>query len=298
MSEISLLDGSIGQELVKRAGKAPTPLWSTTVMIDQPEILRDVHAEYFNVGASVATTNTYPVLHDRLVRAGLQDQIETLWAQAVKSARSARDAHGSGRIAGSIGPLVASYRPDICPSPAEAEELYRDVVAALAPHVDVLLIETMSSVDQADGALRAAMKSGLPVWLAVSVEDFDGSKLRSGENLADLAPVLNRHDTDAILINCSRPEAVSTAVDIAAQFGRTSGAYANGFTKISQGFLQEAPTVDALQERSDLSPAAYADFAMGWIDQGATIVGGCCEVGPNHIAELAARITAAGHQIV
>ena len=298
MSEISLLDGSIGQELVKRAGKAPTPLWSTTVMIDQPEILRDVHAEYFNVGASVATTNTYPVLHDRLVRAGLQDQIETLWTQAVKSARSARDAHGSGRIAGSIGPLVASYRPDICPSPAEAEELYRDVVAALAPHVDVLLIETMSSVDQADGALRAAMKSGLPVWLAVSVEDFDGSKLRSGENLADLAPVLNRHDTDAILINCSRPEAVSTAVDIAAQFGRPFGAYANGFTKISQGFLQEAPTVDALQERSDLSPAAYADFAMGWIDQGATIVGGCCEVGPNHIAELAARITAAGHQIV
>ena len=298
MSEISLLDGSIGQELVKRAGKAPTPLWSTTVMIDQPEILRDVHAEYFNVGASVATTNTYPVLHDRLVRAGLQDQIETLWAQAVKSAQSARNAHGSGRIAGSIGPLIASYRPDICPSPAGAEGLYRDVVAALAPHVDVLLIETMSSVDQADGALRAAMKSGLPVWLAVSVEDFDGSKLRSGENLADLAPVLNRHDTDAILINCSRPEAVSTAVDIAAQFGRPFGAYANGFTKISQGFLQEAPTVDALQERSDLSPAAYADFAMGWIDQGATIVGGCCEVGPNHIAELAARITAAGHQIV
>ena len=298
MSEISLLDGSIGQELVKRAGKAPTPLWSTTVMIDQPEILRDVHAEYFNVGASVATTNTYPVLHDRLVRAGLQDQIETLWTQAVKSARSARDAHGSGRIAGSIGPLIASYRPDICPSAAEAEELYRDVVAALAPHVDVLLIETMSSVDQADGALRAAMKSGLPVWLAVSVEDFDGSKLRSGENLADLAPVLNRFDTDAILINCSRPEAVSTAVDIVAQFGRPFGAYANGFTKIAQGFLKDAPTVDALQERSDLSPAAYADFAMGWIDQGATIVGGCCEVGPDHIAELAARIKAAGHHIV
>lgn len=298
MSEITLLDGSIGQELVKRAGKAPTPLWSTTVMIDQPDILRDVHAEYFNVGASVATTNTYPVLHDRLVRAGLQDQIETLWAQAVKSAQSARNAHGSGRIAGSIGPLIASYRPDICPSAAEAEELYRDVVDTLAPHVDLLLIETMCSVDQADGALRAAMKSGRPVWLAVSVEDFDGSKLRSGENLADLAPVLNRHDTDAILINCSRPEAVSTAVDIVAQFGRPFGAYANGFTKIAQGFLKDAPTVDALQERSDLSPAAYADFAMGWIDQGATIVGGCCEVGPDHIAELAARIKAAGHHIV
>ena len=298
MSKISLLDGSIGQELVKRAGKAPTALWSTMVMIDQPEMVRDVHTEYFNVGASVATTNTYPVLYDRLVREGLEDQMETLWSRAINSACAARDAHGSGRVAGSIGPLIASYRPDICPPAAEAEESYGDIVAALAPHVDLLLIETMSSVDQAEGALRAATKSGLPIWLAVSVQDFDGSKLRSGENLAELAPVLNRHDTDAILINCSRPEAVSTAVDISAQFGQPFGAYANGFTKITQGFLKEAPTVDALQERSDLSPAAYADFAMGWIEQGATIVGGCCEVGPDHIAELAMRITAAGHEIV
>lgn len=298
MSKISLLDGSIGQELVKRAGKAPTALWSTMVMIDQPEMVRDVHIEYFNVGASVATTNTYPVLYDRLVREGLEDQMETLWSRAINSACAARDVHGSGRVAGSIGPLIASYRPDICPPAAEAEESYGDIVAALAPHVDLLLIETMSSVDQAEGALRAATKSGLPIWLAVSVQDFDGSKLRSGENLAELAPVLNRHDTDAILINCSRPEAVSTAVDIAAQFGQPFGAYANGFTKITQGFLKEAPTVDALQERSDLSPAAYADFAMGWIEQGATIVGGCCEVGPDHIAELAMRITAAGHEIV
>lgn len=298
MSKISLLDGSIGQELVKRAGKAPTALWSTMVMIDQPEMVRDVHTEYFNVGASVATTNTYPVLYDRLVREGLEDQMETLWSRAINSACAARDAHGSGRVAGSIGPLIASYRPDICPPAAEAEESYGDIVAALAPHVDILLIETMSSVNQAEGALRAAKKSGLPIWLAVSVQDFDGSKLRSGENLAELTPVLNRHDTDAILINCSRPEAVLTAVDIAAQFGQPFGAYANGFTMITQGFLKEAPTVDALQERSDLSPATYADFAMGWIEQGATIVGGCCEVGPDHIAELAMRITAAGHEIV
>ena len=72
-------------------------------------------------------------IREQSITHGLEDQIETLWARAVKSARSARDAHGSGRIAGSIGPLVASYRPDICPSPAKAEELYRDVVAALSP---------------------------------------------------------------------------------------------------------------------------------------------------------------------
>jgi S-methylmethionine-dependent homocysteine/selenocysteine methylase len=56
--------------------------------------------------------------------------------------------------------------------------------------------------------------------------------------------------------------------------------------------------VDALSERHDLGPAEYAKFAMHWIDQGATIVGGCCEVGPEHIQELAKQIKDAGHNIV
>jgi S-methylmethionine-dependent homocysteine/selenocysteine methylase len=101
-----------------------------------------------------------------------------------------------------------------------------------------------------------------------------------------------------VLINCSRPEAVAAALEIIKGFGKPFGAYANGFTRISEGFLKDAPTVDALEQRTDLGPEAYADFAMGWVGQGATIVGGCCEVGPAHIAELARRLKEAGHEIV
>ncbi|MBT5317970.1 MAG: homocysteine S-methyltransferase, partial [Rhodobacteraceae bacterium] len=90
MKDITLLDGSIGQELVKRAGKKPTAMWSTAVLIDQPNLVREVHNDYFSAGASVATTNTYPVLKDRLEREGLADQIETLWARAVQTACAAR----------------------------------------------------------------------------------------------------------------------------------------------------------------------------------------------------------------
>ena len=96
MKDITLLDGSIGQELVKRAGKKPTAMWSTAVLIDQPNLVREVHNDYFSAGASVATTNTYPVLKDRLEREGLADQIETLWARAVQTACAARQAHGAG----------------------------------------------------------------------------------------------------------------------------------------------------------------------------------------------------------
>ena len=298
MTEITLLDGSIGQELVKRAGDKPTPLWSTTVMIDKPHLVSEVHDLYFDAGASVASTNTYPVLYDRLSAANLQEQRFQLWASAVEAAKDARDKCGSGRVAGAIGPLIASYRPDICPPAAEAEELYAEIVSALQEACDLLLIETMSSIDQADGALRAAKKSHLPVWVSFSVDDFDGSKLRSGEALSDIIPVLKTHAPDAVLINCSRPEAVSDGLKIVSQMGFPFGAYANGFTHISDGFLETRPTVDALSARQDLSPAEYARFAMEWIAQGATIVGGCCEVGPEHIKELAEQIKQAGHIII
>jgi len=102
----------------------------------------------------------------------------------------------------------------------------------------------------------------------------------------------------AILLNCSPPEAITQGLPHIAGFGLPFGAYANGFTRISEGFLGAAPTVDALEQRGDLTPAAYAATAMGWIDAGATIVGGCCEIGPDHIAELARRIREAGHEIV
>ena len=294
MTNIILLDGSIGQELVKRAGDRPTPLWSTQAMIDHPDLVREVHDAYFAAGATIATTNTYTVLRDRLARIGLQDEMARLSDVAVTAARAARDTNGVGLIAGAIGPLFASYRPDLCPPADEAAAIYAEPIGLMKDHVDLFLIETVASVLHAEGGLRAACGLGKPVWLAVTVADNNGTRLRSGEPVADLTPLLETHLVDAVLVNCSSPEAVSAALEIVKGFGKPYGAYANGFTKISDGFLQEAPTVDALQQRTDLGPAAYADFVMDWVANGATIVGGCCEIGPDHIAELARRIRGGG----
>lgn len=298
MSDITLLDGSIGQELVKRSGDRATPLWSTRVMIDRPDLVAAVHLDYFNAGATVATTNTYAVHRSRLVRVGLEDEVLSLLDVAVDQAKQARDAHGRGRIAGALGPLLATYRPDLKPDPDEAEHKFGELVAAMAQHVDLFLIETVSSILEAKGVLRATQHSGKPVWLALTVNDDDGTHLRSGEPLTDIVPLLDCFDPEAVLLNCSRPEAITQGMAILAGFGRTCGGYANGFTRISDGFLKDAPTVDALEQRVDLGPSVYADHAMRWVEQGASIVGGCCEVGPEHIAELARRLRAAGHRIV
>ena len=298
MTEITLLDGGMGQELVARSGDAPTPLWSTQVMIDHPGLVRQVHEDYFGAGASVATTNTYAIHRDRLVKAGIEDRFAALHTQALAEAAAARAAHGSGRIAGSIGPLVASYRPEAHPPYAEAVRKYAEVAAILAPAVDILLAETVASLAHASAILEGAGGQGRPVWLSVTVDDEDGSRLRSGEPLRDLEPVLRGGGAGAVLANCSAPEAMAAAMKVFGTFGLPYGAYANGFQQITKEFLKDSPTVDVLHARPEMTPALYADFAMRWVDMGATIIGGCCETTPAHIAEIAARLRATGHRIV
>ncbi|MBT3467541.1 MAG: homocysteine S-methyltransferase family protein [Rhodobacteraceae bacterium] len=286
-----ILDGGMGQELVARAGKA-TSLWSVQALLDAPEVVRQVHDEYFAAGADIATTNSYSVLPDRLEPHGMLDRLEELVRLACQLATDAREAHGSGMVAGGLGPQGFSYQPDKAPPAEQAAEVYANLAQIQAQYVDVHLLETMSSVDQARGGLMGAGVTGKPVWVALSVRDDDGTRLRSGELLSDVTPLLEEFNPAAVFINCSKPEAVDTAVPILAKSGRLVGAYANGFTGIAANFNKVGATVDMLSARRDLDPNAYADFADGWAAHGATIIGGCCEVGPAHIAELSRRLKA------
>lgn len=297
MATITLLDGGMGQELVARSGDDPTPLWATRVMIDHPGLVRNIHADYFAAGATVATTNTYAIHHDRLERFGMDPLFHALHLRALAEAHEARAAHGSGLIAGSMGPLVATYRPEVTLPVAVAAPKYAEIAQILAPHVDLFLFETLASVEMCEGAVKGAAGLGKPVWLSATVDDHDGSKLRSGEALTDLARLVETYPIAAVLANCSVPEAMSDAMAGLKTLGLPFGAYANGFTHISGNFLKDAPTVSELTHRHDLTPEKYADFALSWVKMGATIVGGCCEVGPAHIRHLAERLHAAGHSI-
>ena len=293
MTNITLLDGGMGQELVHRAGDSPTPLWSTQVMVDHPGMVADVHRDFTAAGATIATTNTYAIHRDRLEGTPIAPRFADLHAMALAEARVS----GARRIAGSIGPLKASYRPDLHPEADAAAPIYAEIAQMIGPSCDLILCETVASLTHAEAVLRGAAAGGKPVWLALTVNDSDGTRLRSGEALADVLDYA-RAGAAAVLVNCSTPEAIPAALDVLKECGLPFGAYANAFERITEDFLKDKPTVDALQKRRDMTPEAYADHVMGWVAQGATIVGGCCEVSPAHIAEIARRLTAAGHTIV
>ena len=293
---IVLLDGGVGQELYRRSTRPAAPLWSVQVMMDEPHLVEAVHLDFIEAGARIITVNTYTATPHRLTREGLPDKFEALQGAAFAAAASAREKSGQAvRIAGCLPPLVGSYRADLTPPEDECLANYRRIVAVQADHVDLFLCETMLSAAEARAATVAAAESGKPVWTALSVDDADGSVLRSGEGVAEGARAAVDAGADAVLINCSSPEAVTTAMPLLAGIGVPFGGYANGFVSIAA--MQPGGTVEALEARDDLGPATYADHAMGWIASGAAIVGGCCEIGPGHIAALSQRLAAEGHEL-
>jgi S-methylmethionine-dependent homocysteine/selenocysteine methylase len=150
----------------------------------------------------------------------------------------------------------------------------------------------MSSITEARAACTAAAESGKPVWVALTVSDEYPQQLRSGESLKDALLVLDSFDTQATLLNCSQPEAISACWPLLNTKQRKIGAYANGF--ISVDSLYPGDTVEELEMRQDMSPQQYAKHAMDWVRNGASIIGGCCEIGPEHIKALYSSLCSEG----
>lgn len=294
---ITLLDGGMGQELLKRSSKEITPLWSTQVMIDDPEIVYELHADFIRAGSRVITLNAYTMTPERLARDAQIEDFEKLQLAAVSAATRARNSVGipGVRIAGCLPPLVASYHAEVAPEYEAMLESYSKIVSIQAPHVDLFLCETMSSIAEAKAALVTAKKSGLPVWVSLTIEDNGQSVLRSGEPLVEAIAMLDEFGADAKLLNCSKPEAISASWSKMKSDQGLTGAYANGFTSIDS--LIPGGTVKSMETRSDLDPAAYAEFALQWAHDGASLIGGCCEVGPAHIIELAKRLREKGYSV-
>ena len=288
MKKIALLDGGMGQELIRRSAKPPHALWSAQILMDEPELVEAVHREFINAGARIITLNSYSATPERLAPHGKGDWFEPLQQRAMELANRAREttqrSDAPVKIAGCLPPLFTSYRGDLAPGFDDCLKQYRAIAETQAGSVDLFLCETMSSIREGKAAAIAAVETGLPTWLSFTLEDSAERRLRSGELLSDALSAVSDIGLDAVLLNCSAPETITGAIETLTKTFPKTGAYANGFTSVAP--LQPGGTVEVLNARKDLDPAAYAAHAIKWIEAGAQIVGGCCEVGPAHIAHL------------
>lgn len=299
MKNIVLLDGGVGQEIYKRAGKPPHPMWASQVMMDQPDIVKEVHQDYIRAGSKVITVNSYTSTPTRLQRDGKPEWFEKLQNQALTIAADAINELGAEaddvQIAGCLPPLVASYTSNDR-SFADIKHEYEQIVALQAPVVDLLLIETISNIKEAQAAIEAALETGKTVFMSFTLADTNPNQLRSGETIKKMLSSVNHYSLDALLFNCSFPETISNGLKAIGHLDKPFGGYANGFTSVEP--LKPGKTVDILSARHDMHEQKYAQHAMEWVQAGATIIGGCCEVGPSHIDYLRKELQQKGYNIV
>jgi len=287
-SRIRILDGAMGTELKARGAAVPdyrSSAWSAVALVHDPGTVKQVHRDYIEAGADVVTANNYAVVPRLLSRVGMQDRLEELTHTACRLARAARDESGRSAvtIAASLPPLDTTYRPDLVRADAELDETYGRLARLLAGEVDLVLAETLTTAREAVAAARAAERAGLAVWVSWNLA-LDEPVLRGGESLTSAVRALDELPVKAFLVNCVPTGHVIEALrELRAATDRPIGAYANSCTS--------APDQDALDAcaGTTLGPEAYADVAATWIAAGATLIGGCCDTNPAHIAALARR---------
>jgi S-methylmethionine-dependent homocysteine/selenocysteine methylase len=308
----TLLDGGMGRELKRMGAPFRQPEWSALALIEAPQFVTRAHEAYVLAGADVITTNTYAIVPFHIGAERFQAEGRALAELAGRLARGVADrASRAGRpvvVAGSLPPPCGSYRAEWFDA-AVARPIVQTLVDALRPCVDIWLAETLSRIAEAELVREciglASDPRVKPLWLSFTVEDAAGTtapaRLRSGEAVGDAAAAALRLGARAVLFNCSQPEVMGAAVDEArrvlqqagpAADGVQIGVYANAFPPVNAAVAAANVELNAL--RADLTPAAYRIWAEDWLARGASIIGGCCGVGPEHIAALRPATVRAG----
>ena len=286
---ITVLDGGMGDEISARLEGAATGLWSAKALIDNPELVVDLHKEFIEAGARIIITNTYSTIPHYLDKAGMADRYIELTRLGGKLAcRAAEESGEDVQIAGSLPPLSESYRPDLVPPVDEALPVYRNLVEALDDYVDLYICETMSTAEEAVTASTQALKygGGKPVYVSWTLEETPGSGLRSGETVKTAFDALAHLDIAGFMFNCAFPEAIEAALlELRPLTDKPLGCYPNRTDRVLSGWTLDNDI--ALDSRADIDEQYFVALAQRCIDAGATIVGGCCAIGPAYIKALA-----------
>jgi homocysteine S-methyltransferase len=245
--------------------------------LSAPALVRGVHEDYLEAGAEIVETNTFGAQRFKLGPHSLEKQVRKINAEGARLAKEA--AHGRGLVAGSMGPLGKPLEPFGNVAFGDAVDAYREQVEGLVEGgVDLFMIETMPSLDQAKAALTAVRAvSGLPVIVSMTFNE-EGTTFY-GDKPEDVVRALEALDVAVIGANCSQgPQPMLETVQ------RMAGAV----TKARLSAMPNAGAPAMVDGRYVYlcTPEYMASYARRFIATGVSLVGGCCGTTPAHIRNL------------
>jgi 5-methyltetrahydrofolate--homocysteine methyltransferase len=278
-----LLDGGMGT-LLQDSGLEdgePGELWN----LENQDAVRAAHAAYAEAGARVLTTNTFGGTRPRLDMHGLGDRLHEVNRNAARIARSVADEHGL-LVAGDLGPTGELLAPLGTMTGEDAQALFAEQLTALVEGgIDLILIETLSDLGEADAALAAARQVAphLPVVVTMS---FD-TNLRTmmGVRPGDAVTHLAAAGADAVGANCGRGPVEMEVIAAEMAQART------GDLLLVAQSNAGLPQVVGDHFEYDATPDDLAAHAARLSGLGIDLVGGCCGSTPAHIAAIHSLLT-------
>ena len=290
-----ILDGGMGQELLHKGLKPKGTLWSAHALIDEDchQLVIDTHLDFINAGAEVIVTSTFTARRNRLIQNDCEKYFEKINIKAVELAQKARDMSKKDiLIAGGLPNQKQTYTADLGKDLDTIEKNFCDQAKMLRNGIDFYYLDVMSSGLECEIALKAIESFNLPVLVGVHLRD--NGQLPSGEKIENIVKKYKNKNWLGIIMACISPKAYEVVANDLKKIDIAYGFKLNAFKKIPVGYTVASKDAwgnagnpnTVLGTNTDLNESRFYEYAKKFMENGATILGGCCEIRPSHIKEI------------
>tara|TARA_B100001123_G_C15227711_1_gene993861 strand:- start:18 stop:932 length:915 start_codon:yes stop_codon:yes gene_type:complete len=293
--KIRILDGGMGQELLNKGLKPKGTLWSAYALINKDchQMVIDSHLDFINAGAEVIVTNTFTARRNRLIQNDCEKYFEKINIKAIELAQKARDiSKKEVLIAGGLPNQKQTYSSYLGEDLDLIKKNFNDQAKLLKNGIDFFYLDVMSSGLECEFALKATEPYNLPVLVGIHLKD--NGQLPSGEKIEDIFKKYKNKNWIGIIMACISPGAYELVINDLKNINIPYGFKLNAFKKIPEGYTVASkdewgnagnPTT-VLGKNTDLNESRFFEYAKKFKENGATILGGCCEIRPTHIKEI------------
>ena len=293
---VRILDGGMGQELLNRGMKPKGTLWSAHALIDKDchQMVIDAHLDFINSGAEVIVTTTFTARRNRLIQNDCEKYFEKINIKAVELAQKARDiSKKEVLIAGGLPNQKQTYSADLGEDLDLIKKNFYDQAKLLKHGIDFFYLDVMSSGLECEIALKVIESYNLPVLVGIHLKD--SGQLPSGEKVIDIVKKYKNNKWLGIIMACISPGAYELVINDLQKLDIPYGFKLNAFKKIPEGYTVASKDqwgnagnpITVLGKNTDLNESKFYEYAKKFMKNGATILGGCCEIKPSHIKEIA-----------
>ena len=290
-----ILDGGMGQELLHKGLKPKGTLWSAHALIDEDchQLVIDTHLDFINAGAEVIVTSTFTARRNRLIQNDCEKYFEKINIKAVELAQKARDMSKKDiLIAGGLPNQKQTYTADLGKDLDTIEKNFCDQAKMLRNGIDFYYLDVMSSGLECEIALKAIESFNLPVLVGVHLRD--NGQLPSGEKIENIVKKYKNKNWLGIIMACISPKAYEVVANDLKKIDIAYGFKLNAFKKIPVGYTVASKDAwgnagnpnTVLGTNTDLNESRFYEYAKKFMENGATILGGCCEIRPSHIKQI------------